>query len=201
MRITHISPAKRILASLGILGTLGAIAGFATYATFTSTTNGTQAVSTGKVSLDMATGVNHLSDSATAVAAGDTMQRAVDLTNSSSIALSDIKLSTNATTSSALNSDPVDGLQLAIDKCSVAWTETGSVPAHTYTCSGTTSSVLASRPVIGSNLALSNLTLGASGGTDRLRLTLTLPGTSNLQDLSSAIQYSFSATQRTATSR
>jgi hypothetical protein len=115
--------------------------------------------------------------------------------------LSDIKLTTSATTSSALDTDATEGLQLAIDKCSVAWTETGTPPAHTYTCAGTTSSVLASRPVIGSNLALGNLALGAGGGTDRLRLTLSMPGSSNLQGLSSTIRYSFTATQRTATSR
>jgi len=89
---------------------------------------------------------------------------------------------------------------MAIDKCSVAWTESG--PPYTYTCSGTTSSVLASAPVIGSNLALSNLTLTA-GSTDHLRVTVTLPGTAgnSLQNLSSTIAYTFTGVQRAGTSQ
>ena len=82
------------------------------------------------------------------------------LTNTGTLDLASVTLTTNATTSSLLNTDTVTGLQMTIDKCSVAWTES-AIP-YTYTCSGTTSSVLASTPVIGTNLALSNLTLTAS---------------------------------------
>jgi hypothetical protein len=90
---------------------------------------------------------------------------------------------------------------MVLDKCSVAWTESG--PPYTYTCSGSTSSVLASRPVIGSTLALSNLGSLTAGATDHLRLTLTFPsGAGNsLQNQSSTISYSFTGTQRTATNK
>jgi hypothetical protein len=57
--------------------------------------------------------------------------------------------------------------------------------------------VVASVPVIGTNLALSNIS--TTTATDNfLRVTLTLPGgTGNsLQNQSSVIQYSFTATQR-----
>jgi hypothetical protein len=92
---------------------------------------------------------------------------------------------------------------MAIDKCSVAWTEGGSAPAYTYTCSGSTSTVLASAPVVGSNLALSNLSALTAGSTDHLRVTLTLPsGAGNtLQNQSSVIQYAFTGTQRAATNQ
>jgi predicted ribosomally synthesized peptide with SipW-like signal peptide len=199
--LNHMAFSKRVLLSLGVLGTLGAVAGLATYATFTSTTSATNQVSTGTVVLNLAASgaANRMSASATNVAAGDTMQRAVDLVNTSSLALASETLTTNATISSALDTDATNGLQLVIDKCSVAWTEAGTAPAYTYTCGGTTSSVLASRAVIGSSIALSNTSLAAGGGTDHLRLTWTLPSASTLQGLSSTINYSFTGTQRAAT--
>jgi hypothetical protein len=92
---------------------------------------------------------------------------------------------------------------MAIDKCSVPWTESGSSPAFTYSCSGSTSTVLAQRAVIGSNLSLSNLGSLTAGVTDHLRLTLTLPSSADnsFQNLTSTIQYSFTGTQRAATNR
>jgi spore coat-associated protein N len=114
-----------------------------------------------------------------------------------------VKLTTTAPVSSLLNSDVTNGLQMVIDKCSVAWTEAGTSPAFTYTCSGTTTTVLASRAVIGSNLTLSGLSSLAAGGIDHLRATLTLPtGAGNtLQGLASTITYSFTGTQRAATNK
>jgi hypothetical protein len=90
---------------------------------------------------------------------------------------------------------------MVIDKCSVAWTESG--PPYTYTCSGSTTSVLATRPVIGATIALSNLGSLTSGATDRLRVTLTFPsGAGNtLQNQSSTITYAFTGTQRTGTNK
>jgi hypothetical protein len=90
---------------------------------------------------------------------------------------------------------------MVIDKCSVAWTESG--PPYTYTCGGTTTSVVASRAVIGNNLALSNLGATTAGATDHLRVTLTLPsGAGNtLQNQSSTITYAFNGTQRAATNK
>jgi hypothetical protein len=148
---------------------------------------------------------NRLTVNATAVAPGDTIQRSFDLTNSGSLDLAAAPtLTTTASPSSLLDTDATNGLQMTIDKCSVAWTEAGTSPAFTYTCSGTTTSVLASRAVIGSAITLSNLsTLVTAGTTERLRLTLTLPSTAGntFQGLSSTLTYAFNATQRTATNR
>jgi hypothetical protein len=133
------------------------------------------------------------------------MQRAFDLSNSGTLDLAAAPtLTTTASPSTLLDTDATNGLQMVIDKCSVAWTEAGTSPAYTYTCSGTTTSVLASRAVIGSAITLSNLTsLITAGTTERLRLTLTLPSTAGntFQSLSSTITYAFNATQRTATNR
>ena len=193
------STVHKLIASLAVLGAAAAIAGLGTYATFTSSTSASHTIATGTLSLTSGP-LNRLGTGASLVAAGDSMQRAIDLNYAGSISFGSATLTTNATTSSALDTDTTDGLHMAIDKCSVAWTESG--PPYTYTCSGTTSSVLASAPVIGSNLALSNLTLTA-GTTDHLRVTVTLPGTAgnSLQNLSSTIAYTFTGVQRAGTSQ
>jgi len=197
---------RKLLLSVAAVAAAASIAGLATFATFTSSVSQSQSISTGTVTISLgATGAstNRLNVGATAVAPGDTIQRSVDLINSGSLNLASVNLTTAATTSSALDTDATNGLQMVIDKCSVAWTEAGVAPAYTYTCSGTTSTVLASAPVIGSNLTLSNLSVLTAGSTDHLRITLTLPATAgnSFQNLTSVIQYTFTGTQRAATSR
>lgn len=190
---------RNILATIGLLGAAAWVSGFATYATFTSSTSASQSISSGVVSLNLATpGVdNRLTVSATGIYPGDTMQRAFKLSNSSTDTMASITLTTTATVSSLLDTDATNGLQMVIEKCSIPWIEAGTAPAYTYTCGGTTSTVLATRAVIGSNLALSNLTLTPSA-TDNLRLTLTLPTTAGntFQNLTSTVLYTFTATQR-----
>src|SRR6478735_4044256 len=175
-RLTSGSTTRKLIATLAILGAAASIAGLGTYATFTSTTSQSHALSSGTVTIALgATGAstNRLNIGASAIAPGDTIQRSVDLIDSGSLDLASITLTTTATTSSLLDTDATNGLQMVIDRCSQAWTEAGSTPAFTYTCGGTTSTVLASRAVIGSNLTLSNLTSTTIGNTDHLRVTLT----------------------------
>jgi spore coat-associated protein N len=194
----------KLLATVAVIGAAASIAGLGTYATWTSSTSENHTISSGTVTIALgATGAatNRLNVGASALAPGDTVQRSVDLTNSGSIDLAGVTLTTTASPSSLLDTDATNGLQMVVDKCSVAWTEAG--PPFTYTCSGSTSSVLASRAVIGSNLSLSNLGVTTPGATDHLRVTLTLPsGADNsFQNKSSTITYAFTGTQRTATSK
>jgi predicted ribosomally synthesized peptide with SipW-like signal peptide len=195
---------RKLLTSLAILGAAASIAGLGTYATFTSTTSQSHTIASGTVTIALgSTGAstNRLNIGASGLAPGDTIQRSVDLINSGTLDLASITLTTTASPSSLLDTDTTNGLQMVIDKCSVAWTESG--PPYTYTCGGTTSSVLASRAVIGSGLSLSNLGATTAGATDHLRVTLTLPsGAGNtLQNQSSTITYAFTGTQRAATNK
>ncbi len=198
----------KLLSSLAVLGAAASIAGLGTYATFTSSTSATHTVSSGTVTIALGAvgAANRLTVNATGIAAGDTMQRAFDLSNTGSIDFVGAPtLTTTASPSSLLDTDATNGVQMQIDKCSVAWTEAGTTPAYTYTCSGTTTAVLASRAVIGSAIALSNLSdlTTAAAGPDHLKLTLTLPsGAGNtFQNLTSTLTYSFNATQRAATNK
>jgi spore coat-associated protein N len=197
---------RKLLVSLAVISAAASIAGLGTFATFTSSTSASQSVSSGTVTIALgATGAstNRLTVGASNIAPGDTIQRSVDLIDSGSIDLASIALTTSATTSSLLDTDATNGLQMVIDRCSNAWTEGGTAPAYTYTCSGATSTVLASRAIIGTNLALSNLSALTNGVTDHLRVTLTFPSAApnSFQNQSSTVQYTFTGTQRAGTNK
>ena len=179
------SRAQKLLATAAVLGATASIAGLGTFATFTSSTSASHTVSSGTVT----------------IALGATIQRSVDLINQGTLDLASVTLTTQATTSSTLDTDTTYGLQMVIDKCSQAWTESG--PPYTYTCGGSTSTVLSSRAVIQSGVTLNNLSSLTAGTTDHLRVTLTFPsGAGNtFQNKSSTLQYTFTGTQRAATSK
>jgi len=130
-------PARKLLLSLAALGAAASIAGLGTFATFTSSTSTSNTIASGTLSLTAP--FSRLGTGASPIAAGDTMQRAIDLSYSGTISFGSATLTTNATSSSLLDTDATNGLQLAIDKCSQAWTESG--PPYTYTCGGSTSTL------------------------------------------------------------
>jgi spore coat-associated protein N len=198
------SPAQKLLLTIAVLGVAASIAGLGTFATFTSSTSASHTVSSGTVVIALgATGAstNRLNVDANAIAPGDTIQRSVDLIDQGTINLASVTLTTTATTSSLLDTDATNGLQMVIDKCSQAWTESG--PPYTYTCGGSTSAVLSSRPVIQTGVTLSNLTSLTAGNTDHLRVTLTFPSSAgnSFQNKSSTILYTFTGTQRAGTDK
>jgi hypothetical protein len=187
---------------LAIVAAAAASAG--AFGTFTSSKNASHSVTAGTVVIALgATGAetNRFDVAATDVAPGDTIERSIDLSNTGSLDLASIKLTTEATTSSLLDTDTTNGLQMKIDDCDQAWTEAGTSPAYTYTCGGTQTAIVTSEPVIQSDQDLS-ASLTASG-TDHLLLTLSLPTSADdtFQGTSSTIKYTFDATQRTGTNR
>jgi len=194
----------KVFGSIAVLGVAASIAGLGTFASFTSSTSASQAISSGTVSIALgASGpANRLSVAASNLVPGDTVQRAVDLTSNSSDPLGSVTLQTSAAPSNALTTD-ANGLTVKVDKCSVAWTESGTAPAYTYTCSGTTTSILAASAA-GNTSTLSSLAALSSGSsTDHLLVTLALPSAAgnSLQGLSTTITYSFNGTQRAAASK
>ncbi len=197
---------RKVLLSLAAVGVAGALAGLGTFATFTTTTSASQTVASGTITIALgATGAatNRLTVNATAVVAGDTIQRSFDLTNSGNQSLASIALTTTASPSSLLDTDATNGLQMVIDRCSTTWTEAGTSPAFTYTCGATLTTIIASRAVIGSALTMAALSALTNGGTDHLRVTLTLPSATGntFQGLTSTLTYSFTGTQRAATNQ
>jgi len=190
---------NKVALTIGLVGLTVAALGGAAVATFTSTTNVAQPVASGTVAFaPLATSA---AGQRLSVAPGDTIQRAVTLTNTGTVDMlaSTVNLTTTATPSSLLDTG-ANGLTMTIDKCSVPWTE--SAFPYIYTCSGTTTTALASRPVIGANLALSGLTTTAAVP-NYLRVSLALPSAADntYQGLSSTIGYVFVGQQRAGTAR
>ncbi|GAA1267532.1 hypothetical protein GCM10009589_20890 [Arthrobacter pascens] len=197
----------KVLASLALVGSAAGVAGLGTYGAFTSSTSANTTVASGTVNIALGaadSAANRLSVAASGLVPGDTVQRAVTLSNAAgNQALAGITLTSSATTSSVLDTDATNGLQLAIHNCSVPWTEAGTAPAYTYTCTGDTTVVLASRAVTGTDVTLANLRSTAAGATDYLRTTLTLPPTAGdtFQTKSSTISLAFTGTQRSGTNK
>lgn len=199
------STTNKLLLSAAAVGVAGSMAGLGTFATFTDTQTGSTAIDSGVVAMTIGadtTSANRLSVAAVNIVPGDTIQRAVDLgvASTTTSTLADIKLTTTGTGANLLTSDATSGLQVAIEKCSAAWTES-AVP-YTYTCASPAlkTVVLASRPIIGADVALSSLGL-AAGSVNNLVVTATLPSTAGntFQNLASTITYSFTGTQRAGT--
>lgn len=184
---------------------LGAVlAGTGAFATWTATTSASNTLASGTVLIALGnTGAstNRLTVNASGLVPNDTVQRSFDLTNTGSQDLASVALTTTASPSSLLDTDTTNGLQMVIDRCSVAWTESGSSPAFSYSCSGSTTTVVSSRPVIQSALTMSGLGALTAGATDHLRLTLTFPSSAgaSFQGISSTLTYSFLGTQRAGT--
>lgn len=194
----------KVFGSIAVLGVAASIAGLGTYASFTSSTSASQSIGSGTVSIALGAAgpANRLTVAAAGLVPGDTVQRAVDLMSTSTDPLGSVSLATSGTPNNALLTD-ANGLTVKIDKCSAAWTESGTAPAYTYTCGGTTTSILAATAV-GGTASLSSLAALTSGtSTDHLLVTLALPAsaTNTVQSLSTSITYAFTGTQRTATSK
>jgi spore coat-associated protein N len=198
-------PRDRLVLSIALILIAVSLAGVGAFASFTSTASVSQSITSGTVTIALGstgTANNRLDVAATGVVPGDTIQRAVNVSNTGNQDFASISLTTTASTSSLLDTDASNGLQMVIERCSVAWTESGSAPAYTYTCSGTTSTVVSSRAIIGAGVTFGNVLLTA-GSTNNLRVTLTLPSTAGntLQGLTSVISYAFTGTQRAATNK
>jgi hypothetical protein len=180
---------------------------FNAYANFSATASYNQTIGSGTMTLALAnessaTIAYNLAGSA--IAPGDTMQRALLLTVGGTVATSSISVTAAATTSSLLDSS-ASGLTFKVDACDQLWDETVSGGIPTYACAGTTTAVIASETV----LALvtsgnANLTTGLNlSGANHLKVTWTLPGAAGntFQNLSSVVALTFTTNQRAATNK
>lgn len=140
-----------------------------------------------------------------AMAPGDTVNRYVDLTNAGSLdGLSPTLLITTADTST-LVTNASTGLQVTVNACTVAWTNTG-------TCSGTSSVALASTPASTLKAGATAITLPVltAGSVNYLKVSTSLPASTEnvlngvlpggtVQGLTTALTWSFTIQQRVAT--
>ncbi|TFV78263.1 hypothetical protein E4P39_03285 [Blastococcus sp. CT_GayMR19] len=199
------STTRKLVGSLAILGTAAAVAGLGTYGNFTdSTTLMNTTVDTGTLSINLAQpgGAVAVPVTTTGFVPGDSMSRAVNLINDGGSALGSVTVTSSVTSpASVLTTDVVNGLQLSIKGCSVAWTQGGTPTAPTYACSGTERSIV-SGPAA-NNAALVNPASLAAGGVDNLVFTVALPASADntFQNKSASLSLTFTAAQRTGTAR
>ena len=201
MRRPALTP--KLLSSAAVIGAAASIAGLGTYATWTSSTTAqNQTVSAGTVQIALGS-TNRLTTNATGLVPGDTVERAVDLDGPASgiSGIGSISLGVSVGSSTLLDSDTTNGLHINVDSCPSAWTESGTAPAYTYSCSGSVTSLVSNQPVIG-NFNLPSLNSMNVSGVDHLRVKLTLPGTAptTMMGLSDTLSYVFTATARAGTS-
>jgi hypothetical protein len=192
--------AAKIVASLGVLGGAIAVAGMGTFGSFTdSTTPVDTSVGTGTVSIEISDAVNEASVPVIpgGLLPGDTYTVPLDLVNNGDLDLGEVRVKSAATYSSALDTDPVNGLQVRLESCSQAWDVVGTG----YSCAGEVTDFY-SGPIITDTPLAGAATLTA-GGVDHLLATIGLPaGAGNtLQGKTTALSFIFTAVQRDGAAR
>ena len=185
-----------IVGALSVVGATVAVAGLSTFGQFTDSTSpvNTQ-VDSGVVSIDVSSpGGASVPFAGGMMLAGDSRSALVDLVNDGTTPLATVSLTSTATSSSVLDQDTVNGLQLTVESCSVSWTTGAAAP----TCSGTVRSYF-TRPILVSNASLASSAALAAGATDHLKLTAALPSSATaaaFQGASSNLNFVFTGAQR-----
>jgi hypothetical protein len=193
--------ARKVVGSLGVLGAAAAVAGLGTFGTFTdSSTPIASTIASGTLSIDVTPQGFTVPVTTSNFVPGDSLTRAVNLVNDGSSPLGSVTLNSAATAASILTTDATNGLQLAVKKCSVPWTQAGTAAA-TYTCSGT-ETLVGSGPVV-TNMILASASALNIGGTDYLTFAISLPASADntFQGKSASLSLTFTGTQRTGSAR
>ena len=188
-----------------------AVTGGGVYAALNATASNTTAqnASSGVLSLTMAAngvGFGHIVSN---LAPGDVVNRYVNLSQGASLDARALTLSVADATPTRLTTDATKGLRVTVTQCSGTWT------VGTGACSGagaTTTVLATSVPLSTLVTAPSTLVAGtiAAGSALNLQVSLTLPDvnettvngtvpTGTIQGLSAALTWTFSESQRTAT--
>ena len=187
----------QIVGALSVVGAAVAVAGLGTFGQFTDSTSpvNTQ-VDSGVVSIDVSSPAGaSVPFAGGMMLAGDSRSALVDLVNDGTTPLTSVTLTSTATSSSVLDQDKVNGLQLTVESCSVAWTTGAAAP----TCSGTARGYF-TQPIIVANAPLAGSAALAAGATDHLKLTAALPSSASgsaFAGASSSLNFVFTGIQKT----
>ena len=186
---------RKVVGSLGIIGAAAAVAGMGTFGSFTdSTTPVATTINSGTVSIDL-TKASTLDFAAGDLIPGDSVTRTFTLKNDGSSDLGTINLASAATTASILTTDAVNGLQLSVKSCAVAWTQSG----NSFTCGSGEKTLLAPGAAVKTAPLNAPASL-AAGQSDNLAISYALPlaAGNEFQGKQAAFSLTFTATQRTA---
>ena len=188
----------KVLRSLGVVGAGVAVSGLGTFGTFTDSTTPIDAeVGGGTVSIDVGDpgrlGTVPLDFGG--VLPGSSTIQTVSLVNDGTSDLAAVTMTAVPTVSSVLDTDTTDGLQTTVRACSVPWSADA-------TCAGAQRTVLTTGPVV-RTAPLDRPASLVAGGVDHLALTVSLPEAAGNEfaGRSSAVQFVFTAVQRSGTAR
>jgi hypothetical protein len=192
--------AAKVVGSIAVVGAAVAVAGIGTFGGFTDSTSAVDAgVDTGVLSIDVsAAGTTAPVPVTTAnMLPGDVGYFPMDLRNGGDVDLASVTLGSSAAVSSRLDTDPVHGLQLAIDTCETPWVRSGDA----WSCADGGEQLYAG-PVATSTTLTGAHSL-AAGRADHLLATVSFPTTGGdaMQDLSSSLEFVFTAAQREGEAR
>jgi spore coat-associated protein N len=207
-------PNPRLIAAFAVGAAGLAITGGGVYAALNATASNTTAqnATSGILSITMTNNGTGFSQGVSNLAPGDVVNRYVTLTQGADLAGKDLTLavSDGTATPTLLTTSATKGLRVTVTQCVGGdWTVTG---AGSCTGTGATTSILATNVPL-SSLATTPAALAsavAAGSTVKLQLALSLPEQTettvngarpadSIQGLSSALTWTFSETQRTAT--
>src|SRR3954465_4469289 len=162
-KITDNPNTRKVVGSIAIVGAAAAVAGMGTFGSFTdSTTPVDTTIQSGTLSINVNQTGSAVPVTTAGFVPGHSLTRAINLVNDGSAPLGSVNFSSVATAGSILTTDTVNGLQLSLKSCSVAWTQGGSASAPPYACSGTTQT-RANGPVV-NNATLARLASLNAGG-------------------------------------
>jgi predicted ribosomally synthesized peptide with SipW-like signal peptide len=201
-QIADNTTARKVVGSLALIGTAAAVAGMGTFGSFTdSTTPVDTTIQSGTLSINVNQAGYAVPVTTAGFVPGDSITRAVNLVNDGSAPLGSVNFNSAATAGSILTSDTLNGLQLSLKSCSVAWTQGGTASAPTYTCAGTTTTLANGAAV--TSAPLNNPASLNPGGTDYLVFSVSLPTSADntFQGKSATLSLSFTGVQRAGTAR
>jgi hypothetical protein len=181
---------------LGAVALALAYLGWSAFAWFTGSATNSVALDAGNLSVTLgAHGPdNRLSIAATGLVPGDYVFRAVTVTADGSVETDGATLTTEATTSSLLDTTP-GVLEMIVVRCSVPIDETmnGGIPS--YVCNGSMDLIHNWGPPIVDDLALTGFD-PTPGTPNYFAVGFHFVGDNSVQGLSSVIEFTFEAQQR-----
>lgn len=202
-RSTRRLVAAGTLAATGLLLTTGGV-----YAALNATAFNTtaQASDSGTLRLTMTNNGVGFSTAVSNLAPGDVVNRYVNLLNGGTLDAAGLTLGVTDTVNSKLTTDVTNGLRVTVSSCPTAWTP-GSGTCATTPTTLVTNVPLATLKTTPSTLAATPVAAGAS---TFLRVAVTLPDqtettvngalpTGTIQGLNAALTWTFTETQRAAT--
>lgn len=199
------NPTRVLLAGAFGAGVLS-LTGAGVYAGLNAEATGTQAVTSGTLSLVVSTDAGAgFGQTFSNMAPGDVRNSFVRLTNGSSLAAQALTLGVTGSGSSLLTTSATKGLTVSVTGCSVAWT------VGDGSCSGTTTPLLTATPVATLSATPGSLVPGAvaTSAQYHLKVSTALPDqnetTTNgatpvgtIQGLSTTLTFTFNELQRSA---